>query len=97
MAVHWVDGFEFVERAREAGFRIISLEDSGDMEPWEEDLSGDVILVVGGERDGISKSILDYSDSVIRVPMSGFVPSYNLQAPMAVVAAEALRQSNSSN
>ena len=97
MPVHWVDGFELVERAREAGFRIISLEDSGDMEPWEEDLSGNVILVVGGERDGISKPILDYSDSVIRVPMSGFVPSYNLQAPMAVVAAEALRQSNSSN
>jgi len=31
---------------------------------------------------------------VIRVPMTGFVPSYNLQAPVAVVAAEALRQRN---
>ena len=95
MPVHWVDGFEFVKMARAAGFRIISLEDSGDLEPWDEDLSGNVILVVGGEHDGISKSILDYSDSVIRVPMSGFVPSYNLQAPMAVVAAESLRQRNS--
>ena len=97
MPVHWVDGLEFVERARAAGFRIISLEDSGDLEPWDEDLSGNVILVVGGEHDGISQPILDRSDSVIRVPMSGFVPSYNLQAPMAVVAAEALRQRNSSN
>ena len=97
MPVHWVDGFEFVERAKEAGFRIISLEDSGDLEPWDEDLSGNVILVVGGEHDGISQPILDRSDSVIRVPMSGFVPSYNLQAPMAVVATEALRQRNASN
>ena len=97
MPVRWVDGFEIVERARAAGFRIISLEDSGGQEPWEEDLSGNVILVVGGEHDGISQPILDGSDSVIRVPMSGFVPSYNLQAPMAVVAAEALRQRNSSN
>ena len=95
MPVHWVDGDELVQMARTSGFRIISLEDSGNLEPWDEDLSGNVILVVGGEHDGISKSILDSSDSVIRVPMSGFVPSYNLQAPMAVVAAEAMRQRRS--
>ena len=92
MPVHWVDGKELVERARGAGFRIISLEDSGEIGPWDEDLTGDILLVVGGEKDGISESILGGSDSVIRVPMAGFVPSYNLQAPMAVVAAEALRQ-----
>tara|TARA_B100000575_G_scaffold176632_1_gene141661 strand:- start:957 stop:1676 length:720 start_codon:yes stop_codon:yes gene_type:complete len=97
MPVKWVDGFEFVKTAMAAGFRIISLEDSGSLEPWDEDLSGNVILVVGGEHDGISKPIIDCSDSVIRVPMSGFVPSYNLQAPMAVVAAEALRQRNRKN
>ena len=80
------------DRAKDSGFRVVSLEDSGEVEPWEEDLTGDVILVVGGERDGIPRPILEKSDSVVRVPMSGFVPSYNLQAPMAVVAAEALRQ-----
>ena len=92
MPVHWVDGGNLVARAREAGFRIVSLEDSGDIEPWDEDLTGSVMLVVGGEHDGIPKAILDSSDSIIRVPMAGFVPSYNLQAPMAVVATEALRQ-----
>jgi len=93
MPVHWVDGNELVNMAKEARFRIISLEDSGDVGPWDVDLTGNVLLVVGGEHDGIPDSILEISDSIIRVPMSGFVPSYNLQAPMAVVAAEALRQS----
>lgn len=93
--VHWIDGFKLIQSAKKSGFRVICLEDSGIVEPWEEDLSGNVILVVGGERDGISQPILDMSDSVIRIPMSGFVPSYNLQAPMAVVAAEALRQQRS--
>ncbi len=92
MPVHWVDGLDIVSRAKDAGFRVVSLEDSGEVEPWGEDLTGDVMLVVGGERDGIPRPILEKSDSVVRVPMSGFVPSYNLQAPMAVVAAEALRQ-----
>ena len=70
-------------------------EDTGTAEPWDADLTGDVLLVVGGEHDGIPDSILDASDLVIRVPMAGFVPSYNLQAPMAVVATEALRQRSS--
>ena len=94
MPVHWVNGGEITLMAKEAGFRVISLEDSGELGPWDEDLTGDILVVVGGERDGISDHILKESDSVIRVPMSGFVPSYNLQAPMAVVAAEALRQRN---
>ena len=92
MPVHWVQGDNLVRLAKTSGFRVIALEDTGSLEPWEEDLTGDVLLVVGGERDGISDSILGECDSVLRVPMSGFVPSYNLQAPMAVVAAEALRQ-----
>ena len=95
MPVHWVDGNTLVKMAKEAGFRVISIEDTGDLGPWDEDLTGDILLVVGGEHDGISQSVLEGSDSVIRVPMSGFVPSYNLQAPMAVVAAESLRQRGS--
>jgi len=48
--------------------------------------------VVGGERDGVPPELLARCDEVIRVPMAGFVPSYSLQAPVAVVAVERLRQ-----
>ncbi|RAH06852.1 MAG: hypothetical protein CMA00_001220 [Methanobacteriota archaeon] len=90
--VHWVNGDELVSQAKSQGFRIVSLEDSGESGPWDTDLTGDILMVVGGEREGIPNSILEKSDSVVRVPMSGFVPSYNLQAPMAVLAAESIRQ-----
>ena len=92
MPVHWVEGDNRVTQEREAGCRIVELEDSGDTAPWEEDLTGNVLLIAGGEHDGISDYIMAASDSIIRVPMAGFVPSYNLQAPMAIVSAEALRQ-----
>ena len=75
--------------------KISSIEDVGEIEPWDADLTGDVMLVVGGENAGISKEILDASDEIIRIPMAGFTPSYNLQAPMAVLAVEALRQRRS--
>ena len=32
------------------------------------------------------------ADLVLRIPMRGFMPSYNLQAAMAAVASERLRQ-----
>ena len=69
--------------------------DGSTEEPWDADLTGDVMLSIGGENAGISEELLAASDEAIRIPMAGFTPSYNLQAPMAVVAVEALRQRRS--
>ena len=90
--VFWGDGFEAAKCAKDRGFKIVSLEDIGGKTPWNTDLTGDIMLIVGGERNGIPQNILDISDEIIRVPMSGFVPSFNLQAPLSVVAIEAQRQ-----
>ena len=90
--VFWGDGFEAVKSAKESGFKIVSLEDVGDKTPWDSDLTGKTMIIVGGERNGIPQNILDLSDEIIRIPMSGFVPSFNLQAPLSVVAVEAQRQ-----
>ena len=84
-----------MKKAKDAGFRIISVEDTGTKSPWEADLTGNIVLIVGGEKRGISKDILEFSDEVIRIPMTGFVPSFNLQAPLSAVAIEAQRQRSS--
>ena len=90
--VKWMSWREASDLARAYNYRIIGIEDSGDVEPWDIDLTGRCMLVIGGERHGISADLLRECDSIVKVPMQGFVPSYNLQAPLAVVAAEALRQ-----
>ena len=71
----------------------MAVESSGDRAPWEVDLRDRPLLVVGGERDGIPADILASADSVVRIPMPGFIGSYNLQAAIAAVAVERLRQS----
>jgi tRNA G18 (ribose-2'-O)-methylase SpoU len=58
------------------------------------DLTGQVLLVVGGERDGVPQHVLDRANEVVRIPVAGFVPSYNVQAAMAAVMAERLRQTD---
>lgn len=90
--VKWMSWREASDLARAHNYRIIGIEDSGDVEPWDIDLTGRCMLVIGGERHGISADLLEECDSIVKIPMQGFVPSYNLQAPLAVVAAEALRQ-----
>lgn len=83
---------ESVAAARAAGKRVIAVEDVGDRAPWDADLTGPTLLVIGGEHDGIPREVVDACDEVVRIPMAGFIPSYNLQAAMAAVAVERLRQ-----
>ena len=78
--------------AKEHRLRLVVAEDVGDKGPWDEELTGDVVLVVGAERAGVSHAVLDAADAVVKLPMDGFVPSYNLQVAVSVMAVEALRQ-----
>ena len=48
--------------------------------------------IVGAEADGIPGVVLNSCDLVVRIPMAGFVASYNLQAAVAAIAAERFRQ-----
>ena len=73
--------------------RIIVAEDVGDKAPWNADLTGNVMLVVGAENAGVSKEVLNAADDIVRLPMPGFVPSYNLQVAVSALAIERLRQS----
>ena len=84
-----------LEAAAANGFRIIAAEDVGINGPWDEDMTGNVLLVVGAERNGVSPEVLEAANAVVKLPMDGFVPSYNLQVAVSVLAVEALRQRNS--
>ncbi len=90
--VRWEYPSQVVDSARHAGRRVIAIEDVGERAPWEVDLRGAPLLVIGGEREGIAPELLTRCDEVIRIPMRGFVPAYNVQAAMAIVAGERLRQ-----
>jgi len=72
--------------------KIVVAEDVGEKGPWDADLTGDVLLVVGAENEGVSQQVLDAADEIVRLPMPGFVPSYNLQVAVSALAIERLRQ-----
>jgi len=92
LPVAWERAGDVIGAARRAGKRIVAIEDSGTAAPWEISLVGPVLFVVGGESEGIPPALQRRCDAVTRIPMEGFVSSYNLQAAVAIVAAERLRQ-----
>jgi len=92
MPVVWAGAHEVLDRAAQLEHSIVGIEDSGTVAPWEVDLRGPVLLAVGGERRGLPEDVLARCHAVVRIPMAGFIPSYNLQAAVAVLAVERLRQ-----
>jgi tRNA G18 (ribose-2'-O)-methylase SpoU len=78
--------------AREAGRRIVALETGGQTRPWEMDLRGPLLLVVGGETSGIPADLLAEVDARVTIPTRGFIPSYNVQAAVGIALGEWLRQ-----
>jgi tRNA G18 (ribose-2'-O)-methylase SpoU len=94
--VLWAESETVLARAKALDRRLVAIEDHGAVAPWETDLTGAAVFVVGGEAGGVSASLLEACDVTVRIPMTGFVPSYNLQAAMAIVAGERLRQISAS-
>ncbi len=92
LPIAWERANLVVGAARRAGKTIVGIEDSGDRAPWDVALDGPVLFIAGGESEGVPPALLRRCDAVVRIPMAGFVTSYNLQAAVAVLAAERLRQ-----
>ena len=94
--VRWLAADVVLDAAHSAQRRVFAIEDSGTTAPWDADLRGPLLFVIGGETRGIPAPVLARCDAVLRIPMAGFIPAYNLQAAMAAVAAERLRQTRGS-
>lgn len=50
------------------------------------------IIIVGNEKDGVSKEVLALADKTILIPMKGMVQSLNVSVATALILYEAQRQ-----
>jgi 23S rRNA (guanosine2251-2'-O)-methyltransferase len=80
-----------IEQLRAAGYWVYGGAEGGEP-PWEVDLSGKVVLCLGGEEKGLRPRTLALCDRIVGLPMRGRVSSLNVASAGAAMLYEAVRQ-----
>ncbi len=83
---------DWLGAAKEAGFWIWGADAGGDQAPWQADLTGSTVLVLGGEGKGIRPRVAAACDGLLALPQGGQIDSLNVSAAAAALLFEAVRQ-----
>jgi 23S rRNA (guanosine2251-2'-O)-methyltransferase len=81
-----------LDELRRRGLAVIGLDQAAGTSHVEADLTGGLVLVVGGEARGISKAVARRCDALVALPMRGHVASLNAAVAGSVVLYEVRRQ-----
>ena len=81
-----------LEELKQHNLWIVGLDERGETDYDQFDLTGDCVLVLGREGAGLHDLVRRSCDHLLRIPMAGGVSSLNVSAAGAVVLYEAARQ-----
>ena len=73
---------------------IISLSEKGEETIYDSNFKKSVAIIMGSEEKGISKSILNLSTNILKVPISSKIESLNVSVAFSAVVFEIIRQRN---
>jgi len=83
---------DWLAEAKRAGFWIWGADAGAEQAPWDVDLGGRTVLVLGGEGKGIRPRVATACDGLVALPRLGSVDSLNVSAAAAALLFEAARQ-----
>jgi 23S rRNA (guanosine2251-2'-O)-methyltransferase len=86
---------DWLAGAKQAGFWIWGADAGGDQAPWDVDLTGPTVLVLGGEGKGIRPRVASACDGLVALPRLGEIDSLNVSAAATALLFEAIRQRRS--
>ena len=86
-----VNSARAIEGLKKEGFWVYGADAAGDA-PWEVELTGKVLICIGGEEDGLRSHTRSACDRLLGLPMRGQVESLNLSTAAAAILYEAVRQ-----
>ena len=81
-----------LKQLRELGLKIVGADMSAELEFWQADLSGGVVLIIGSEGKGMRRLTRENCDELIKIPMVGKINSLNASAAGAVLMYEIFSQ-----
>lgn len=81
-----------LEDLKQAGFWIFGADGSAKQTLYQQDLTGPVALVIGGEGEGIRPLVRKGCDELLSVPLQGGVNSLNASVAGGILLFEVVRQ-----
>ena len=83
---------DWLAEAKAAGFWIWGADADASQSPWQTDLTGPTVIVLGGEGKGLRPRVAASCDGLIALPRLGQIDSLNVSAAATALLFEALRQ-----
>ena len=93
MPLYIAENADAIERFHRYGYRVLASDLSQSASMWETDLTLPLLLIVGGERRGISRALLNQCDGIVRIDYGReFDAALSAASAATVLAFEVLRQ-----
>jgi 23S rRNA (guanosine2251-2'-O)-methyltransferase len=83
---------DWLGKAKGSGFWIWGADAAAGQAPWEVDLGGATVLVLGGEGRGLRRRVASACDGLVALPGRGRVDSLNVSAAATALVYEAVRR-----
>jgi len=83
---------DWLDEAKQANFWIWGADATAKQAPWDTDLRGPTVLVLGGEGKGIRPRVASACDGLVAFPQRGKTASLNVSAAATALLFEAVRQ-----
>lgn len=93
LPIFWADPDTLISCFRRAGYKILCAGIRDSVSVFDSNIKYPVLLVIGGEKRGISRNILDQADQIVRIDYGReFRGSLSASASAAVLAFEIMRK-----
>lgn len=86
-----------IKYLKEKGIWIYGTDMDATKNYYDEDMTGDVAIVIGSEGFGMNKLVKDNCDFLIKIPMKGKISSLNASVSAGIVMYDVVKQRNIKN
>lgn len=81
-----------IRKLKENGLWIIGTDGDADTYYYNQDLKGDIAIIIGSEGYGISRLVKENCDMLVKIPMKGKITSLNASVSAGIIMYEAVKQ-----
>jgi len=81
-----------ITKMKEGGVMVVGAEAGCRILPWDLDLTVPICLIIGSEGKGIRKTVKEYCDVLVGIPMRGRINSLNVSVAAGILLFEVVRQ-----